>query len=142
MKNNIPNRYYSKTLKVFLSQIPDDKIDDEDLEIEKQEIKNTIKGDLSYGYNNNKTKNTKRTHNQTTKKNKTQNTWWLCNEENTWWLIRVAVSGAITSLRSVQAPVTATWCKSNTCYNEYVQCAHSHEPQTKWLSQLRQFLVM
>ncbi len=74
MKNNIRNRYYSKTLKVFLSQIPDDKIDDEDLEIEKQEIKNTIKGDLSYGYNNNKTKNTKRTHKQTTKKNKTQNT--------------------------------------------------------------------
>ena len=73
-KNNIPNKYYSKTLKVFLSQIPNDKIDDEDLEIQKQLIKNTIKGDSSDGYNNYKTKNTKRTHHQTTKKNKTQNT--------------------------------------------------------------------
>ena len=73
-KNNIPNKYYSKTLKVFLSQIPNDKIDDEDLEIQKQLIKNTIKGDSSNGYNNYKTKNTKRTHQQTTKKNKTQNT--------------------------------------------------------------------
>lgn len=72
-KNNIRNQFYSKTLKTFLDAIPNNEIDDEDLEKERQLIANTIKGNYSNEYNNSKTKHTKRTHYQTTKKNKTQN---------------------------------------------------------------------
>ena len=72
MKNNIRNQFYSKTLKTFLDAIPNEKIDDEDLEKERQLIANTIKGNYSNEYNNSKTNNPKRSDKQTTQKNKTQ----------------------------------------------------------------------
>ena len=70
-KNNTRSQFYSKTLKTFLDAIPNNEIDDEDLEIERQLIANTIKGNYSNEYSTSKTKHTKRTHYKTAKKNKT-----------------------------------------------------------------------
>ena len=44
MKNNIQTNYYSKTLKVFLQQLPNEEIEDDDKSAELEQIKNTIKG--------------------------------------------------------------------------------------------------
>ena len=40
MKNNIQKNYYSKTLKVFLQQLPNEKIVDGDKSAELEQIKN------------------------------------------------------------------------------------------------------